>query len=126
MSIKKLFILFPATVLVIKSIAQDSAKTLNEVVITATKFPVKQTETGKVITVITQEQLQKNLGKSLPEVLNQQVGIAINGANNTSGTNQSVFIRGASSSNALILLDGVPLYDASGESNVFDINNFAL
>lgn len=126
MGTKKLIILFSSTMLISNVIAQDTAKTLNEVVITATKFPVKQTETGKVITVITQEQLQKNCGKSLPEVLNRQVGITINGANNTSGTNQSVFIRGASSSNALILLDGVPLYDASGESNVFDINNFAL
>ncbi|MEO5907828.1 MAG: TonB-dependent receptor, partial [Ginsengibacter sp.] len=53
------------------SYAQDSAKTLNEVIVTATKNPIKQSETGKVVDVITQEQLQKSFGKSLGEVLNE-------------------------------------------------------
>lgn len=105
---------------------KDTAKTLNEVVITATKFPVKQNETGKVLTVITQQQLQKDLGKSLSEILNQQTGLIINGANNTLGTNQSVFMRGASGANTLILIDGIPVYDPSGISSEFDINNFSL
>ena len=86
----------------------------------------KQSETGKVVDVITQEQLQKSFGKSLGEVLNQQPGMIINGADNNLGTNQTVYTRGASSGNTLILLDGVPLYDASGISSEFDLNNFAL
>ena len=101
-------------------------KTLDEVIITANKFPQKQSETGKVVDIITQEQLQKSFGKSLSEVLNQQPGLNINGADNNLGTNQTVYTRGASSANTLILLDGVPLYDASGISNEFDLNNFAL
>ena len=106
--------------------AQDSSKTLNEVLVTVTKFPQKQIETGKVITVITQEQLQKSYGKNLSEVLNQQVGITISGANNNPGTNQSLYIRGAHAANTLILVDGVPIYDASGETSQFDISNFSL
>ncbi len=106
--------------------AQDSTKTLNEVVIAVTKFPQKQNETGKVITVITKEQLQKSAGKTLSEVLNQQVGITINGANNNLGTNQTLYMRGAHAANTLILVDGVPVYDASGETNQFDISNFSL
>jgi vitamin B12 transporter len=108
------------------SYAQDSAKTLNEVIVTATKAPIKQTETGKVVTVITQEQLQKSFGKTIGEILNEQPGMVINGAGNTLGTNQTVYTRGASAGNTLILLDGVPLYDASGISSEFDLNNFAL
>jgi vitamin B12 transporter len=104
----------------------DSSKTLNEVLVTVTKFPQKQSETGKVITVITKEQLQKSAGKNLSEILNQQVGITINGANNNPGTNQSLYIRGAHAANTLILVDGVPVYDASGETNQFDISNFSL
>ena len=50
----------------------------------------------------------------------------INGADNTPGTNQTLYMRGASSSNTLILLDGMPLFDASGIGNEFDLNNFAL
>ena len=106
--------------------AQDSAKTLNEVVIAVTKFSQKQNETGKVITVITKEQLQKSAGKTLSEVLNEQVGITINGANNNLGTNQTLYMRGAHAANTLILVDGVPVYDASGETNQFDISNFSL
>ena len=105
---------------------EDSSKTLNEVLISVTKFPQKQNETGKVITVITKEQLQKSLGKSLAEVLNQQVGITISGANNNYGTNQSLYIRGAHAANTLILVDGVPVYDASGETSQFDISNYSL
>src|SRR6185437_2534055 len=70
--------------------------------------------------------LQKSFGKSLGEVLNQQPGIIINGADNNLGTNQTVYMRGASAGNTLILLDGVPLYDPSGISSEFDLNNFAL
>ncbi|MGZ4049700.1 MAG: TonB-dependent receptor plug domain-containing protein [Bacteroidia bacterium] len=103
-----------------------TSKTLDEVVVTANKFPQKQNETGKVVTLITQDQLQKSFGKSLGEVLNQQPGLNINGADNNLGTNQTVYTRGASSANTLIMLDGVPLYDASGISNEFDLNNFAL
>jgi vitamin B12 transporter len=110
----------------LNSQAQDSVKTLNEVIVTATKSPIKQSETGKVVNIITQEQLQKSYGKSLSEVLNQQPGMTINGADNNLGTNPTVFTRGASSGNTLILLDGVPLYDASGISSEFDLNNFAL
>ena len=103
-----------------------TSKTLDEVIVTANKFPQKQSETGKVVDIITQEQLQKSFGKSLSEVLNQQPGLNINGADNNLGTNQTVYTRGASSANTLIMLDGVPLYDASGISNEFDLNNFAL
>ena len=106
---------------------QDTAiKILDEVVVTPTKSQVKQSQTGKVVDVITQEQLQKSYGKSLGEVLNEQPGMIINGADNNLGTNQTVYTRGASSANTLILLDGVPLYDASGISSEFDLNNFAL
>ncbi len=121
--------IFIAAAVIFSSYAQaqkDSAKTLDEVVVTATKFPTKQSETGKVVDVITQEQLQKSFGKSLGEVLNEVPGLVINGADNNLGTNQTVYLRGASSGNTLILMDGVPLYDASGISSEFDLNNFAL
>ncbi len=108
------------------SFAQDSAKTLNEVIVTATKAPLKQSQTGKVVTVITPQQLQKSFGKTIGEILNEQPGVTINGAENTLGTNQTVYTRGASAGNTLILLDGIPLYDASGISSEFDLNNFAL
>ena len=100
----------------------DSTKNLDEVVITATKFPIKQSLTGKVVTVIDQQQLLQNSGKSLTEVLNTQTGIIVNGSSNVLGTNQDVYMRGSAAGKTLILLDGVPVYDASGISGAFDLN----
>lgn len=123
---KKIFI--AAAVLFSSSLfAQtDSSKNLNEVVITATKFPIKQALTGKVVTVITKEQLDRNNGKTLGEVLNTQAGIIVNGNTNTLGTNQDVYVRGAAAGKTLILLDGIPVYDASGISGAFDLNFISI
>ena len=101
---------------------KDSTKNLDEVVVTATKFPIKQSLTGKVVTVIDQQQLLRNSGKSLTEVLNTQTGIIVNGSSNVLGTNQDVYVRGAAAGKTLILLDGVPVYDASGISGAYDLN----
>ena len=105
--------------------AQDttSTKQLDEVIVTATKTELKQSQTGKVVTVINQEMLQRNAGKTITEILNYQSGIFINGANNALGTNQDVYFRGANSGNVLILLDGAPVGDASQINNSFDLNN---
>ena len=90
----------------------DSA-TMDEVVVTATKTRVKQSQTGKVVTVINQSTLQKSAGKSLTEILNYQAGVFVNGANNNPGSNQDYYLRGAATGNTLILVDGVPVADPS-------------
>lgn len=106
---------------------QDTTgKVLDEAVITANKFEQKQSQTGKVITVITKEQLEKSNGKTVAQVLNEQAGITINGAYNAAGSVQTVFMRGASSGRTLILLDGIPVNDPSMISNEFDLNLFRL
>ena len=122
----KIISLFTVTLLYFSAYAQDSIKTLNPVVVTATKFPIKQMETGKVLTIISQEQLQKSLARNIGEVLNEQVGITVSGANNSRGTNLTLYTRGSASRNTLILIDGVPAYDPSGITNEFDLNTFSI
>lgn len=104
----------------------DSTKNLDEVVLTATKTPVKQSQTGKVITVIGKEQIERSSGKTVAQVLTEQVGVTINGAYNTAGSVQTVFVRGASSGRTLILLDGIPVSDPSMINGEFDLNLFAI
>ena len=104
----------------------DSAKNLDEVVITATKSPVKQSQTGKVVTVIGKEEINKSAGKTIAQVLNEQAGITINGAYNVMGSVQTVFMRGASSGRTLILLDGIPVSDPSMINGEFDLNLFSI
>ncbi len=108
------------------TLREDTTKLLNEVVLTSNKYPKKQSETGKVVTVITRQQLEKSSGKTLGEVLNTTVGTTIIGANNNLGTNQTVSIRGASAGNVLILVDGVPVNDPSVITNYFDLNFFTI
>lgn len=103
--------------------AQDTTGiSLDEVVLTANKYPQKQSETGKVITVINRSQLEKNTGKSLSELLNTAAGTVVIGTNNTLGTNQTISIRGSSAGNVLVLIDGIPMNDPSALSNYFDLN----
>lgn len=120
-------ILIAAAVIISSTLqAQDSTKNLNEVVVTATKYPIKQSLTGKVLTVITREQLEKNSGRSVSEVLNAQAGIIVNGSSNAAGSVQSLYMRGAGVGKTLILIDGIPAYDASSITNEYDLNFIAL
>lgn len=100
---------------------QEPVRNLNEVVVTATRSAKKQSEIGKVVRVITAETLLKSQGRSLPEVLNNVAGLTIGGNGNTPGDIKSVYLRGASSGNTLILIDGIPVNDASGISGEFNI-----
>lgn len=96
--------------------AQDSARIsqLNTVVVTATKFAKKQSETGKVLTVISREQIERNIGRSVSDLLNEQAGIVINGVGSNPGKNKELYFRGATSQYTTILIDGVPAADATG------------
>lgn len=102
---------------------QDSVKLsrLNEIVVTATKFPKSQSETGKVLTVISEEQLDRSSGKDLSQLLNEQVGLVINGFGSNPGKDKSVYLRGAKTDYTVILLDGIPLNDPSGFGGAFDL-----
>jgi vitamin B12 transporter len=113
----------------LNAIAQQdtsTTKSIDEVVVTATKFPIKTSATGKVITVITKQQLQQSGGKDLSQILNEQVGIQINGANSNAGKDKSIYLRGARVEHTLITIDGVPVYDASGIGSNFDIRNLSV
>src|SRR3954453_1071720 len=99
---------------------------LDEVVVTANKYPQKQSTTGKVISVITKDQIEKSNGKTLQQVLNEQAGVTISGALNNTGAVQTVYVRGAASGRTLILLDGIPVNDPSMINNEFDLNLISL
>ncbi|WP_143307998.1 TonB-dependent receptor [Chitinophaga vietnamensis] len=104
--------------------AQDSSRIsqLNEITVTATKGPQKASETGKVVTILTREYLQKNSGKTIASILNEQAGLIVNGSENVRGTIPDVYMRGSLSGNTLILVDGLPVSDASQIASTFDLN----
>ena len=126
---KKLTLLSTALLTATALLAQQdtlTTKSLDEVIVTANKVAQKQSQTGKVVTVITKEHLEKSSGKTVAQVLNEQAGITINGSLNNLGTNQSLFVRGAGNGRALILLDGIPVNDPSQINNDYDLNLFSI
>ncbi|HEX6426232.1 MAG TPA: TonB-dependent receptor, partial [Niastella sp.] len=112
----------------VHSYAQDTttSKQLDEVIVTANKLVQKQSATGKVITVISKDLIEKSSGRTVGQLLNEQAGVSVNGSLNNIGTNQSVYMRGAASGRTLILLDGIPIYDPSLSGNEFDLNLLSL
>ncbi|MDB4098310.1 TonB-dependent receptor plug domain-containing protein [Polaribacter sp.] len=110
-----------------KNIAQKkNVELLNEVVVTATKFNLKKENTGKVIHVITQKQLQQNAGKTVIEILNTIAGIDVKGVNSNTSEPRSINIRGGRSRQVLVLIDGVPVTDQSAINQEFDLRLLAI
>ena len=102
---------------------QDSTKVnqLKEVVVSDTKFAQSKEKSGKVITIISQQELKKKSGQSLATVLSQVAGVEINGNQSASGKNLGYYLRGGRNRQVLIVIDGVPVTDASGISMEYDL-----
>lgn len=131
---KKIFFVVAAIIIssqlqaqVVKQQEDTVIRSLSEVVLTASKTPLKQSQTGKVVTVIDQKMIANNVGRTVSELLNTQAGIFINGANNNFGTNTDIFFRGAGNGNMLVVVDGIPVFDpAAPTSKTIDLNNISL
>ncbi|MEE9406621.1 MAG: TonB-dependent receptor plug domain-containing protein [Polaribacter sp.] len=104
-----------------KGAKKGKVETLDEVVVTATKFNLKKENTGKVIHKITQKELQQNAGKNVIEILNTVAGIDVRGVNANATEPRSINIRGGRSRQVLVLIDGVPVTDQSAINQEFDL-----
>lgn len=105
---------------------QQDTTLLNEVVITASRSPKKIGDIGKIVKVISAQEIAKSQGRTLPELLNTVAGISIAGSSSSPGEVQSVFLRGASGANTLILINGISANDASGISGEYNIAAIAI
>lgn len=80
----------------------------------ASKKPQQLHRTGKNVTLVTSRDLEKFQGQELTDVINQVSGVQITGDFNNSPEPKTLRIRGGKLANVLILVDGVPLKDVSG------------
>ena len=105
-----------------KVLAQTQDTTsLNEVVVTASRSPKKIADIGKIVKVISREEIARAQGRTLPELLNTVAGLTLAGSGSNPGGVQSLYLRGASAANTLILIDGIAVNDASGISGEYNI-----
>jgi vitamin B12 transporter len=107
-------------------VPQDSSMLMSEVTLTASKFSIKTTETGKVVTVITRQDIEHAGSRDLAQVITELGGVFINGFNSNPGKEKNIYLRGAKVDYTLITIDGVPVYDASGIGSNFDIRNISI
>lgn len=104
----------------------DSVKQLDEVVITATRSEQPILEVPRSITVITAAEIERLPYNSVGDLLQTQPGLYVIGANQTPGTNQSLFMRGANSNQFVVLIDGKRITDPSSPSSSIDLSELSL
>jgi vitamin B12 transporter len=105
--------------------AQDTT-VLENVIVSANKFSTKTTETGKVVVVISRQDIEKAGSRDLSQVITELGGVFINGYTNNPGKEKNIYLRGAKVEHTLITVDGIPVYDASGIGSNFDIRYFPI
>ncbi|MGA9637716.1 TonB-dependent receptor plug domain-containing protein [Flavobacterium sp.] len=119
--ISALCVLISASIFAQKKGEIATPNELNEVVISDSKFALPKEKSGKVIVKITAADLAKKQGQSLATVLSTVAGVEINGNQSNAGRNLGVYIRGSRSRQTLIIIDGVPVSDASEINLVYDL-----
>ena len=120
------FIVLATPVIAQEVISDQQVNELEEVVLSDSKFALKREKSGKVITKITSEELEKSQGQTLAQVLNRVAGVRINGSQSAAGTDLGVYVRGGRNRQVLIRIDGLTVNDPSSSANDFDLRLIAL
>lgn len=102
-------------------IKAQEVHSLNEVVIATAKNEQKQSQTGKVVTILDSVQLSRSSGRSVAELLNQQAGLQVLSTGVNLGKDKSIFFRGAAAAHAVVLIDGILASDPSSIGSPFDL-----
>jgi len=111
------------TTAVVQAQMQDSLTStrLKEVVVSDTKFELNSQKSGKIIEVLTAQDLAKKQGQSLANVLSLLAGVEINGNQSFAGKNLGYYLRGGRNRQTAIYIDGIPVTDASGINLEYDL-----
>lgn len=109
-----------------QDVSTENVEALDEVVVIATKFPIKKENIGKTVVTISKETIEKMPFQSVAVLLNQISGIEINGTNSNTGKNLGYYVRGGRSHQLLVLIDGIPVTDPSGINFSYDLNILSL
>ncbi len=101
--------------------AQEQRLETIDTVYLASKTPTPTLESGKLITVINEAQLEQRPEASVATLVNELAGIEINGSRSNAGQNLRYAVRGGSNRQVVIMVDGVQLNDPSQIANDFDL-----
>ncbi|WP_127137835.1 TonB-dependent receptor plug domain-containing protein [Flagellimonas oceanensis] len=106
-----------------QNVQQDSLKVqqLEEVVVSDSKFELKRENSGKTVIKITAEEMQRNQGRTVAEIINTKSGVEIAGSRGRDGDVLGVYARGGRGRQVLIIIDGVRVQDPSTFSAEYDL-----
>ena len=95
-------------------------ESLEEVVVTDSRFKLKRENSGKTVIKISQQEIENNQGRTISELINTKSGIEINGSRSNAGQNLGVYVRGGRNRQVLVLIDGIQVNDPSQISGGYD------
>jgi len=107
MQTKKILFLFLFICIALTAVSQQLIDTIH---VQASNIPLKISETGRNITVITAEQITANPSSSIDELLSTIGGVEVQ-SRGSFGSQADVLMRGSTYAQVLILLDGMKLND---------------
>lgn len=113
----------------VKLLAQtDSLQTrfLDEVIISASRSEQLIKDVPRSVSIIDQKKIEESTYNSIGDLLSTQEGVYLVGANQTPGTNQTLFLRGAGGNQVLVMIDGVRITDPSTPNNAIDLSELSL
>ncbi len=105
---------------------KEKINELEEVVISDSKFKLKREQSGKVITKIIAQDLERSQGQSVAAVLDRVAGIELNGSSSVAGQNLGYFIRGGRDRQVVIRVDGITVSDPSSIAGNYDLRLLAI
>jgi vitamin B12 transporter len=94
------------------ALADESATTLDPVMVTATRTPEPEAQTLASVTVIDRAEIERRQARSVPDLLRGVPGVAI-AQSGGAGHPASIFLRGTNADHVLILIDGVKIGSAT-------------
>lgn len=102
---------------------QDSIKLqeLDEVVVSDSRFSLKRENSGKTVIKISAKELERNQGRTVAEIINTKSGLEVSGSRSYPGQNLSVFARGGTNRQVLVIIDGIQVSDPSNVNAEYDL-----
>ncbi|KCZ53587.1 hypothetical protein HY29_16870 [Hyphomonas beringensis] len=113
---------FTLTLPVLAQTSEDTETHLDTITVEGSRLGQTQAEIGSSVSIITEEDIDQLGFDFALDAVASAPGVTIN-QNGSFGGNASVRIRGASSGQTLVLIDGVPVNDPSGTDGGY---NFAF
>ncbi|TYA92224.1 TonB-dependent receptor plug domain-containing protein [Seonamhaeicola marinus] len=103
-----------------KTVDSTKVEQLDEVVITDSRFALKRENSGKTVIKISSQEIERNQGRTVSELISAKSGIEINGSRSNAGQNLGVYVRGGRNRQVLVLIDGIQVNDPSQINGEYD------